>query len=240
MKWLMALLMCILIVPCLGQSVEGAISPLAPLFTFEMSVQGEVWLDGNATEIELVTLHESSSSWLLYLRRNSADVYPYDNISISISCNDASSPTTFYSTDYTDWVNNGSIAVNFNFQDESYDIYYNEIDFTGKQSDCEISADSVAFYNNSAYNTIDVEMIPYLGVLEFISCTGVDSAQIGIADEMNSMTTMMADIWDIAWIVYSIGIVVVGVFGIPILVFMLIRWAIYKLSGIKLIERKER
>jgi hypothetical protein len=211
-----------------------ALSPLAPLFSFEMAAHHDIYLEGNTTTISLITLHQSSSNWLLYIRHNDIDVGQYDNISVSIKCNNAANPTVFQTTSYPDWVNNGSISINFNYQNENYPIFFNSIEFTSKYSACDISMSSISFDGNGAYDTVTVEMIPQLGVLEFINCEGLSSPQIGVAQEGLTFVQIMTDVWSMAWNVYSIMIIIVALFGIPILAFMLIRWAVWKTMGIKI------
>jgi hypothetical protein len=238
MKKMMLPIACMFVVFSLMINVQGAINPIVPIFTFEMAVHSDIYLDGNETTLALVTLHETSSSWLLYIEHNDDDVYPYDNISLSIQCNDALTPTVLYTTGYDDWNNNGSISINFNYQDESYDVYYNSIDFVGKYSDCVLSADSVSFDGNGAYDIVVVEMIPQLGVLEFISCDSVESFQIGISEEVLTIVQIMTDVWNILWYTGSTFVLIISLFGIPMLAFLMFRWALYKITGYKLVERR--
>lgn len=85
-------------------------------------------------------------------------------------------------------------------------------------------------------------MIPYYASIEFVECTGFEDENFGMqfTGQLTGVITMMEDAWDIAWIIYSISIIVFAVIGIPILVFIIMRWAIYRITGHKLIERRER
>jgi hypothetical protein len=211
-----------------------AMSPLAPIVSFEMASHYDLPLDGNDTTASLVTLHQSSSNWLLYLRHNDADVFPYDNMTISIKCNNAVTPTVFHTTSYADWVNNGSISINFNYQDDAYVVYFNSISFAAKYSSCVIGVDSGTFDDNGAYDDITLELIPQLGVLEFISCTGITSPEIGVTSEGLTFVQIMTDVWNILWNVYSLMITVIALFGIPMMVFIIFRWAVFKITGYKI------
>jgi hypothetical protein len=93
--------------------------------------------------------------------------------------------------------------------------------------------------NSYVYDYIDAEMIPYLSTFEFVACDDVVTTETSILGEIEMIVGMMSDFWTLLWLVYSIFIVVVAVFMIPIFIFILLRWSIYRLTGYKLVERKE-
>lgn len=220
------------------------LSPNAPTNSFEMAIEQVVRIDGDAGSMSLVSFHESSQNWVLFFRHATADVSPYDNLKLTFTCNgQTSSPIN--TTQYDQWVDDGILSIEFPYDDLNYPVTYNERDFTGKYSRCDImiedyNASSYLGNNTGSYTGLTVEMIPFLSVIEFVNCTGESFVEIGITNELSGIVTMMTDAWSIAWVIYSIFIVVFAVFMIPIFVFILIRWAIFRITGYRLIERKDR
>jgi hypothetical protein len=215
--------------------------PYAPFFGFQMAVAKNLYINDTPFDLGLMAFHGSSSNWILFYKHNDFDDPPYDNLSLTVECN-GESPVTFQTTAYQDWVDYGVLSIEFPYAAGSVGVTYNSVSFTGKFSRCSVSvADYPSSYDNNTYtyNYIDAEMIPFLNTLEFVTCTDAGNAEISILDEIDMLVTMMSGFWTIAWLVFSILIVVVGVFMVPIFVFILIRWAIYRLSGFRLIERKE-
>ena len=215
--------------------------PYAPLIGFQMAAAKNLYINDTPFDLGLMAFHGSSSNWVLFFKHNDFDEPPYDNLSVTVKCNDLGS-TTFQTTAYQDWVDYGVLNIEFPYGAGSIGVTFNSVPFTGKFSRCSVSvADYPSSYDNNTYtyNYIDAEMIPFLSTLEFVTCTDAGNAEISILDEIDMLVTMMSGFWTIAWLVFSILIVVVGVFMVPIFVFILIRWAIYRLSGFRLIERKE-
>jgi hypothetical protein len=238
----MLLVVAVLAVCLVPTVVQASIDPYAPLVTFQMAVAQHLFIDGNSTELALMSFHSSSNNWILFFRHNNADESAYDNLSLTVECN-GESPVTFDTTDYSDWVDKGVLSIEFPYQQDGYSVTYNTVPLSAKYSKCTVSVDDyggASYVNNSLpYYSIDVEMIPYLSTFEFIACEDIVTTETSILDELEMIVGMMTDFWQIAWLVYSIFIVIVAVFMIPIFIFILIRWAIYRLSGYKLIERKE-
>lgn len=228
-----------LLVPTMAQA---AIDPYAPMLNFQMAVAQHLFITGNSSEIALMSFHSSSNNWILFFRHNDADLSAYDNLSLSVACN-GESPVVFDTTDYPDWVDKGVLSIEFPYERSDFAVSYNTVEFTAKYSKCTLSVSDYggsSYVNNSySYNSIDVEMIPFLSTFEFIACDDIVTTETSILDEIGLITGMMTDVWQILWLVYSIFIVIVAVFMIPIFIFIIIRWAIYRLSGYKLIERKE-
>jgi len=219
--------------------LAGSVSAftLAPIFNYEMALHHDTEIDGaEVTQIGILAFYEYSKSWELVLVSNNADVPPYDNFNIGISCNDGEEEAELNTTEYADWVSSGRFSISFSYQDDSYPIAYNEYELNGKYSACEISVNSYndSFNNNPSYETIGVEMIPLLSPVEFINCSQITSATISIANELDTFFVMVGDFWDIIWYIYSIAIIVFTLFGIPLLLFMLIRWVLYRVAGVRI------
>jgi hypothetical protein len=178
---------------------------------------------------------------VLYISHATYDASPYDNLSVTLECDGSS--TTFDTIDYSQWESDGVLSIEFPYGDESYDVQYNEVTFTGKYSRCEVSVSDYgvgSYVNNTGnYTSLGVEMIPYLAVVEFINCSAVDTAEMNIIADLTSLVEMMQDVWTLLWLVYSIFIMVFAVFMIPIFIFILIRWAIYRITGFRLVERRD-
>lgn len=198
-----------------------------------------VYLDDNVTTVMTwLSFHESSESVGWYIRKHPNDISTNDNHTIVFDCG-GSITGSFSTSDYEDWNNFGFVHIVLDYEDESYSISYDESPFTAKYLRCKFTASSGAFINNSAYDYITMELIPSVSSFEFISCSGVSSAQISLAEEIGFLVTMMSEIWEIAWLIYSIFIILIAVFGIPILFFMLIRYVVFRLSGYRIGGERE-
>lgn len=221
---------------------SGAIDPYAPEYLFEMSSENFVTINGAQAEMALLTFHESSQNWVLFFRHAINDDAPYDNLSALVECN-GMSPVLLELADYPQWVSEGIYSIEFRYQIDSYPISYNERAFSAKYSKCYVTLSDYgagSYLNNTwNYTKLGVEMIPYLATVEFVDCSDFDSAEIAVLNEMSSIVTMMTDVWAILWLVWSIFIVILAVFMIPIFIIIILRWAIYRITGFKLIEYKD-
>jgi len=200
-----------------------------------------VYLDDNVTTVmSWLSFHESSESVSWYIREHPNDTGVADNHTITFDCG-GSVTGSFNTKDYDSWNNilGGYIQIGLDYEDESYGISFNEVPFTGKYLRCEFTASAGSFYNNSAYDYITMEFIPTESSFEFISCSAISTPQIAITGELASIVTMMSEIWEIAWLVYSIFIIIFAVFGIPIMFFMLVRYIVFRLSGYKIGGERE-
>jgi hypothetical protein len=235
-------MMAVLALMLVPTAAQASIDPYAPVLSFQMAVAQHLFIGDNSSDIALMSFHSSSNNWILFFRHNSLDDLPYDNLSLTVVCN-GESPVTFDTTAYPDWNDKGVISVEFPYQQSDFAVSYNTVQFTAKYSKCTLSVDdhgNSSYVNNSyAYDFIDAEMIPYLSTFEFVACDDVVTTETSILGEIEMIVGMMSDFWTILWLVYSIFIVVVAVFMIPIFIFILLRWSIYRLTGYKLVERKE-
>lgn len=226
-----------------ASSVSAVLDSGIPETLFEQSTVRNFQIGGGEFKLDIFAFHQSSVSWVLFFRNNPVDIYPYDNLSVTVECDDMGA-VSFDLTEYQSWVNEGILSVLMSYDDASESINYNDVVFTAKNSECLISIGdhgAGSYVNNShTYSTLEVEMIPYLSTMEDIDCSDVDSAELTIVNELSLITGMMVGSWNILWLIYSIFIVIFAVFMIPISIFILMRWAIFRLTGFKLVERKDR
>lgn len=212
-----------------------------PYYFFGMSGERFVYL--NASHVSSMTLnsfHGTSETWQLFIRANTNDNPPYDNLTWVVDCTSGDSATVD-TLEYPTWVSDGYIEIAMNYEDEDETVYYNAIPLTAKVVTCDFTISDWNATNNTANYRMWVEMIPFYAVLEFVECEGFeDNFGISFTGQVTTVIGMMEDGWEIAWYVYSIVIIIFAVIGIPILVFIVIRWSIYRLTGHKLIERRER
>lgn len=214
-----------------------------PYYIFGMAGRGFIYTNSSVTTtMRINAFHGSSETWKLFLEKSGNDQFPYDNFTLNIDCTSGDS-ASIITTDYTSWVDYGYIDIPLTYEDESVIINYNSVPLSTKTVEC----DFVMTYVNQTNNTYPyvrrwIQMIPYYASIEFVECTGFEDENFGMqfTGQLTGVITMMEDAWDIAWIIYSISIIVFAVIGIPILVFIIMRWAIYRITGHKLIERRER
>jgi len=212
---------------------------LTSIFMFESGSYQHLFLgDSEPLNVDVVGFHQYGKTWYLFFRHNEGDIPPYDNISISVQCNGETSPIVFPTDFYDEWNTTGELTLSFDFYESNVAIPYNSHLIYGDVSSCEISASSIYFDNNSAYDYIEVETIPLISILENYDCSRVESTTINIAGSMSSFFGWMGDIWTISWYVYSMALIIFAVFGIPMFVFLAIRYAIYKILGYKVVERR--
>lgn len=232
-------LLALCLVPAL---VSADISPNIPTTRFETSASKQIYLGSSDIDMDIIAFHQSSQNWILYFEHSQSDIYPYDNLTLSIDCNDQL--VSVDTTDYSDWVDDGVLSITFPYAEDDYPITYNEVSMTASRSECELSISDYgasSYVNNTQnYTFIYVEMIPILAVLEFVNCSSVDTAEIQIMTELDTVVAVFSDFWEIAWLVYSLCIIIFAVFMIPIFIFILIRWALFRLTGYKLVERRDR
>jgi len=212
-----------------------------PYYLFGMSARGLLYMNSSVTTtMQINAFHGSSETWKFYIEGLGSDNPPYDNITIQVDCTSGDS-AVFDTTDYPEWVEHGYLEIPLIYEDEDDVIRYNSIPLESKTVRCDFTALGFNFTNNTAYNTRKIHMIPYLASIEFIECTGFDdNFGISFTGDVMTLVTMMEDCWEIAWYTYSIFAIIFVVIGVPLLVFIILRWAIYRLTGYKLIERRER
>lgn len=210
--------------------------------SFIFGATGETQIYNNAshtTEMTLNAFHGASETWAFFIENNPSDNTPYDNQTWYLSCSNGEE-ATFSTLDYQTWIDDGYIQIVFDFNDEEETIYYNSVPLEAKTVSCDFTLRYINASNNTADYTMDVEMIPYYITTEFVDCTAYSyNPTLSITSFIDTTIGFMSSSWEIAWIIFSIGAILFTLIGVPIFAFLVIRWAIFKITGKKLIERKE-
>ena len=214
---------------------------------FKMTIREKVDIDDywNSSERRIVVLDSYfnlSSSYYVVLRRNPADAYPYDNFRVCIECYGDYLPTCIYAKDYPSWVQNGQISF---FRSDMFRTEYTFGNLTINMSRgyCFIDElDDFTLENNGEYPYVYLELIPLLDVRFTTINTYCEtkSARDLITAELTGIGTVISANVNIIYTLYLmfqiIAIVLVTI-GAPILIFLMIKWAVWKISGHKLLER---
>jgi len=213
-----------------------------PYYIFGMAGRGFIYTNSSVTTtMKLNSFHATSETWYLFIENDINDEAPYDNITLRVDCT-SGDIATFSTLEYDTWVDDGYINLPLTFESDESSISYNSISLDAKTVECDFTIISINQTNNtSPYVRRYIQLIPYYTTIEFVKCTGFDdNFGIQVSGHITSFVTMMEDSWSIAWYAYSIFIIIFAVIGIPILIFIILRWGIYRLTGHKLIERRER
>lgn len=211
-------------------------------YVFGMSGRGLLYTNSSITTSMLInSFHGSSETWQLHIEPITEDKVPYDNITISIDCTSGDS-AVFSTLDYSTWVNHGYIRIPLVYEAATSTIHYNSIPLEADTVRCDFRVLYINQSNNTvAYHRRYFQMIPYYISLEYVDCTGFDdNFGISFSGQVTTVVTMMEESWSILHTVYSIAIIIFTIIGVPILVFIILRWAIYRITGHKLIEGRER
>ena len=199
---------------------------------------------GNDTQyFTAKAFHNDSDNFYIVFRANVGDAPPYDDFYISFNCLGDGIPTEFHTTDYPSWEEAGFVTFLKGYEFEVQE-YYDGVNISMSWSYCSLnSATSLVTSGNNPYTTFYVEVVPVLD-------TKVMTLEMYCSDEgRNALIDQLRNgIWSVLeknvnflytiWIVFQIIAVILVVLGIPILIFMLIRWAVWRVSGHKLFERR--
>lgn len=194
----------------------------------------------NATRILTIkSLHNHSDYFYVVFRSHVGDAPPYDDYYVQYWCQGDSVVTEFHTTDYDSWNSNGLISFAHEYFYHGTSAYDNTT-ISSDESYCWVMhANSLDVSGNTGYTAFNVEFVPVLDI-------PVYTLNSFCADEMRNdlRESLMEGIYSVLeinvniiytiWIVFQIVAVIFVVLGIPIIVFMLIRWAIWRLSGYKL------
>jgi len=228
---------------------SGAVAaiPESDLYNFKSSVRSYAKFDdyGGSTSTrsyEIKSFYNESDSFYFVVRASAGDIKPYDDFFLRVWCSGDSLPTEFHTTDYDSWVSNGQISFKRNYY-TSYNEIYDNISISARKSGCEIySATDLIVNNNAGYTTFYVDMVPILitPVITFDQfCTDERRANItgslkdGILIVLQNNTNFLYTLW----IIFQVLAVIVIVIGVPVFILLMIRWAIWRITGFKLFER---
>lgn len=212
-----------------------------PNYLFGMVGSSLVHMNSSLTSsMAIHSFHATSETWLLQIKSGRTDDVPYDRVEFRVTCD--GNTATFNTTDYSLWNLYGFVQIPMEYASETEEISYNNVTFDSQVSLCDFTILDWNFTNNTVnYTYMEVNMIPYIASIEIVDCTGYESSTaIQISESISITASLMEDAWDIIWLVYSIVMIIFAIIGIPLFVFIIIRWAIARLTGYKLIERRER
>jgi hypothetical protein len=216
--------------------------------SFRTSFRRDVQLDAYYNSSFLQTLgmqvyaSNLSTSYYFVVRRNPADIFPYDNMQVCFICSGDYLDTCLYTNDYPSWSENGQISflkTGYAEVNRTYNGTVRIVDF----AQCTVkSIIDVIYDGNGAYAYLIVEMVPRINT-QFTTIQRqceTDSAQAVIAEEMAGIDTVVSvnvNIWNTLFIMFQIGAVIFVVFVIPVLIFVMIKNFVFRLTGHKILER---
>lgn len=238
---LLAVLLAVMLVPSVSAIPESDSD------SFRTSFRREVQLDSyyNSSWYQHVGVQiftGVSSEYYFVIRRNPADMYPYDNMKVCFACQGDYLPTCLYTTDYPSWNENGQISF---LRSDYSDVNrtYSGVNRTVSYARCSVSSVSdVSYDGNGAYSYVIVEMIPRINT-QFTTIQRqceTDSAQAVIAEELEGISTVIetnVNVWNTLFIMFQICAVIFVVFVLPIMIFLMMKWFVYKITGHKMLER---
>jgi hypothetical protein len=215
--------------------------------TFRTSFRREVQLDSyyNSSWYQHVGLQVFtgvSSNYYFVMRRNPADMYPYDDMKVCFACAGDYLDTCIYTRDYPSWTENGQISFLRSDYAEVNRTYNGTIRAVSYARCSVNTVADVSYDGNGAYSYIIVEMIPRIST-QFTTIQRqceTDSAQAVISEELEGISTVIStnvSIWYTLFLMFQIGAVIFVVFVLPIMVFLMMKWFVYKITGHKMLER---
>jgi len=234
-------------------AVTASAIPDTEIYNFKASVTGIFKFDeynyynnnySMTRTVQLYTFFNESQYYYAIVRANPADVSPYDEFDITFFC-DGEPYTSFTTTDYTSWVESGQISFKKRFGSITTRSYGNST-LSANEAYCTIiSASGLVVDGNVGYTTFNLDIVP-------VTTTAVTTVESYCEEEAlrDTVTAELAAIDTIfntnvnfvttLFIVFQILAIVAVVLGVPILLFMLLRWAIWKITGIRILERRIR
>lgn len=218
--------------------------PEADIYMFRASARAIMKFDDyvNITDVRFVnlkTFHNDSAYYYMVIRANPGDVAPYDDFYLRFQCQGDALSTELHTTDYTSWTESGMISFKRQFNNP-YIEQYDGVPIDAQSAWCQIySADDLIVNGNTGYTKFYVEMVPllyqrvqtiedYCGEEERVEL--VDNIQFGI----QSVLQNNIDFLSVNWVIFQIIAMIAVVLGIPVMLFMLIRWAMWRIAGIRI------
>jgi hypothetical protein len=236
----------IFIIALLSVSIASAI-PETDLNKFRASGRFYPYFSQYTNETQYQTIsafHGESDYFYLIVRAHAGDAVPYDDFHLQFRCLGDEVPTELHTTDYPSWVEAGFISFKREYAFDDVLSYYDGTAVNTSWSYCWlITADSLSVNGNAGYTQFYIELVPVLEntVITLNELCG-DSERANLINELSEgislVLEMNVNIIYTIWIVFQILVVILIVIGIPILLFMLIRWAIWRVTGVKLFERR--
>lgn len=251
MKKLMSIGMCIVAFCFLAFTVSAI--PDTEIYNFRASATAVFLFDeynpsydgihDTLREIDLYVFFNESQYYYVLIRGVSADVSPYDDFFVSFSC-DGEPATSFHTTDYTSWVESGQISFKKQFNPAIVTVDYGNATIDALYSYCQIySANSLVVDGNSGYTQFNVDLVPVTtsAVTTLERYCEEAALQDTITAELSAINTIFTNNVNFIttlFTVFQILALIFVVLGIPIMVLLLVRWVIWKVTGMRILERK--
>jgi hypothetical protein len=234
------------LIAVLSSGLVSAI-PESDLYKFKSSVRGYAKFDeyGGSTatrSYEIKSFYNESDSFYFVIRASAGDIKPYDDFFVRVWCSGDSLPTEFHTTDYDSWVSNGQITFKRNFY-TTYSEVYDNLSIPAEKSGCEIySASGLVVDNNAGYTTFYVEMVPILPTAVItLDAFCADEKRVNITGRLTSGILIVlqnnTNFLYTMWIIVQVLAVIIIVIGVPVFILLMIRWAIWRITDFKLLER---
>jgi hypothetical protein len=221
--------------------------PETDLEKFRASGRFFVKFDGytNDTQYQTVSaFHNESLSFYVIFRANAGDAPPYDDFHVEYKCLGDALPTEFHTRDYPSWNASGLISFRKNYAYNGITAYYDNSTISSSWSYCWIiSANGLDAVGNAGYSEFYVELVPVLNTLVItLDSFCSDEARVNLIEQLTSGIYLVLEknvnFLYTLWIVFQILAVLFIVLGIPILIFLIVRWAIWRISGFKILDRR--
>lgn len=246
MKNLVGFAACFMVVFFIVSSASAI--PEEELYNFRSSVTGIFYFDefnppALTRIVYLDSLHNASLDYYVVIRKNVNDVKPYDDFFVSFLCGDDVIPTEFHTTDYSSWVETGQVSFKKSyFQITSAAFPYGNL--TSFYTYCYVvNANGLVTDNNVGYTQFNLDLVPVTTIAVRTVASYCEEA--AITDAINAEEDAIAGIvgnninfFQTFFIIFQILAVVLVVLGVPIMIFLLIRWAIWKITGVRILERR--
>lgn len=247
MNHMKVLLMAFMVSVMMSLPVASAI-PESDLYKFKSAVRGYMAFDefmGNSTDdraLVLKSFDNGSINYYVILRANVGDAPPYDDFYVRMKCSGDALPLEFHTTDYASWNNAGQISFK-RIYDVGYVEQYDTLSMPAILSSCQIqSASGLTVNGNLGYTDFYMEMVPILStnvITHDMYCTAERRVNV-TANIKNSILLVLTNnvnfIYTL-WILFQIMAVIIIVIGVPVMVLLLIRWALFRIAGFKLFDR---
>lgn len=226
--------------------------PDSDINDFKSSIRAQFKFDEyynstNPRALALTSYFNSSMYYYIVLRSSSPDIAPYDDYYIKFKCYGDAIATEFHTTDYDTWRTAGQISFKKQYLLISGDVAYDGTNLSDQATYCEIfNASGLVATNNAAYTTLTIELVPILSSGNVITLTYFceDAARKSLIskemDAIGSIIGINVNVFSSLWIIAQILAVILIVIGVPILAILLIRWAIYKITGKVIFQKKEQ
>jgi len=194
--------------------------------------------------LTLKSFHSEASYYYVVFRANVGDAKPYDEFDVSFRCEGDTLATSFKTTDYPSWEESGQISFKREFNIRGNETYFNNTINVSTTFCTVLTAGNLVVDSNDGYTKFMMELVPILRniVITPKSSCELTSAHQTLDSELDSLYKVFVNninIFYTLFIVAQILAIIFVVIGIPILVFLMIRWTIWKTTGRRILAPRE-